>query len=87
MFEGWAADLLATSLGRFVDVQKDKLRISLWSGERRWGRTAAGHGRLLVHQEGAGKEEEGRHDRSCSVGCGAGVLRQLVRAVSVRATF
>jgi hypothetical protein len=34
MFEGWAADLLATSLGRFVDVQKDKLRISLWSGER-----------------------------------------------------
>ncbi|GFR45602.1 hypothetical protein Agub_g6999, partial [Astrephomene gubernaculifera] len=32
MFEGWAADLLATSLGRFVDVQKDKLRISLWSG-------------------------------------------------------
>ena len=34
MFEGWAADLLATSLGRFVDVQKDKLRISLWSGEQ-----------------------------------------------------
>lgn len=33
MFEGYAADLLATSLGRFVDVQKDKLRISLWSGE------------------------------------------------------
>eukprot|EP00198_Chlamydomonas_reinhardtii_P007834 XP_001697171.1 predicted protein [Chlamydomonas reinhardtii] len=32
MFEGYAADLLATSLGRFVDVQKDKLRISLWSG-------------------------------------------------------
>ncbi|KXZ51516.1 hypothetical protein GPECTOR_12g479 [Gonium pectorale] len=32
MFEGWAADLLATSLGRFVDVQRDKLRISLWSG-------------------------------------------------------
>ncbi len=33
MFEGWVADLLASYLGRYVDVQKDKLRIGLWSGE------------------------------------------------------
>jgi hypothetical protein len=33
MFEGWVADLLASSLGRFIDVQRDSLRISLWSGE------------------------------------------------------
>ncbi|GIL46442.1 hypothetical protein Vafri_3434, partial [Volvox africanus] len=32
MFEGWASEFLAASLGRFVDVQRDKLRISLWSG-------------------------------------------------------
>jgi hypothetical protein len=40
MFEGWAADLLATSLGKFADVQRDQLRISLWSGAygRRRGR-------------------------------------------------
>jgi hypothetical protein len=34
MFEGWAADLVATYLGKFVDVQRDQLRISLWSGAR-----------------------------------------------------
>ncbi len=33
MFEGWAADVLASTLGKFVDVQRDRLRISLWSGE------------------------------------------------------
>ncbi|MEW5302355.1 MAG: hypothetical protein WDW36_005151 [Sanguina aurantia] len=33
MFEGWAADVLAGYLGRFVDVQKDRLRIGLWSGQ------------------------------------------------------
>lgn len=32
MFEGWVLDLLASYLGRFIDLQKDKLRISLWSG-------------------------------------------------------
>lgn len=35
MFEGWAADMVAAYLGRFVDVQRDQLRISLWSGELR----------------------------------------------------
>jgi hypothetical protein len=34
MFEGWVADLLATYLGKFIDVQKDQLGISLWSGGR-----------------------------------------------------
>lgn len=43
MFEGWVADLLATYLGRFVDVQKDQLKISLWGGEG-WG----GEGRQAV---------------------------------------
>lgn len=48
MFEGWAADLVATYLGKFVDVQRDQLRISLWSGEctpprhTRLARVAAG---------------------------------------------
>jgi hypothetical protein len=32
MFEGWVADVLATYLGKFIDVQKDQLGISLWSG-------------------------------------------------------
>jgi hypothetical protein len=44
MFEGWAADLVAAYLGKFVDVQRDQLRISLWSGARRrpglWGSRA-----------------------------------------------
>ena len=35
MFEGWVADLLAGYLGKFIDVQRDQLGISLWSGERR----------------------------------------------------
>ena len=32
MFEGWVSELLAGYLGHFVDVQKDQLRVSLWSG-------------------------------------------------------
>jgi hypothetical protein len=33
MFEGAASNLLSGLLGRYVDVQRDKLRISLWNGE------------------------------------------------------
>lgn len=33
MLEGWGAELLAGYLGHFVDIQKEQLRISLWSGE------------------------------------------------------
>ena len=33
MFEGWVAEVLATYLGKFIDVQRDRLRISLWGGE------------------------------------------------------
>lgn len=33
MFEGYAADLLAATLGNVLDISKDKLRISLWGGE------------------------------------------------------
>jgi hypothetical protein len=32
MFESYVADVLATYLGKFIDVQRDKLRISLWGG-------------------------------------------------------
>jgi len=32
MFEGWLSDLLASYLGHFLDVKKEKLRVSLWSG-------------------------------------------------------
>jgi len=32
MFEGWLSDLLALYLGQLLDVQKDQLRFSLWSG-------------------------------------------------------
>ena len=34
MFEGWVADVLAVYLGRFINVEKDKLRISLWGGKQ-----------------------------------------------------
>ena len=32
MFEGWVSELLASYLGHFIDVQKEQLRVSLWSG-------------------------------------------------------
>lgn len=34
MFESYIADVIASTLGRYLDVQRDQLRISLWSGER-----------------------------------------------------
>lgn len=37
MFEGAASNLLSGILGRYVDVQRDKLRISLWNGASHWG--------------------------------------------------
>ena len=33
MFEAFVADLLASYLGFFLDVKREKLRISLWSGD------------------------------------------------------
>ena len=33
MFEGWLADLLAGYLGHFLDVKREQLRLSLWSGD------------------------------------------------------
>ncbi len=47
MFESWVADVLANALGRYLDVQKDKLRISLWSGE-----CARAPGRSCVRMRG-----------------------------------
>ncbi len=32
MFEGWLHETLANSLGRILDISKEQLRISLWSG-------------------------------------------------------
>jgi len=32
MFEGWVADLIASTLGSYLDLTKDRLRISLWEG-------------------------------------------------------
>lgn len=32
MFESWVSELLASYLGHFVDIQKEQLRVSLWSG-------------------------------------------------------
>ena len=32
MFEGWAADVLASYLGKYLDLPRDRLRISLWGG-------------------------------------------------------
>ena len=34
MFEGFLTEALLAAVGRFVDVQKDKLKISLWGGKR-----------------------------------------------------
>jgi len=36
MFEGWAADVLASYIGKFVNVQRDSLKISLWEGNALW---------------------------------------------------
>jgi hypothetical protein len=34
MFESWVAEALASSLGRFIDIQSlDSLKISLWGGQ------------------------------------------------------
>lgn len=33
MFESWVSDLLAGSLGHFINVQRDKLKVSLWNGK------------------------------------------------------
>jgi hypothetical protein len=33
MFEGWVADLIASTLGSYLDLTKDRLRISLWEGD------------------------------------------------------
>lgn len=40
MFEARVHEILANSLGRILDISKEQLRISLWSGARR--RAAAG---------------------------------------------
>ena len=34
MFEQWASDFIASYLGRFIDLQPEKLRISLWNGTK-----------------------------------------------------
>lgn len=34
MFEARVHELLAAQLGRILDISKEQLRISLWSGER-----------------------------------------------------
>lgn len=32
MFETWISDFLASSLGHFIDVKTDQLKVSLWKG-------------------------------------------------------
>jgi hypothetical protein len=32
MLEGWASEVLAAYLGQFLDVQREQLRVSLFSG-------------------------------------------------------
>ena len=32
MFEGWLSDLLAAYLGHFLEINREQLRVSLWSG-------------------------------------------------------
>ncbi len=33
MFEEWVGDVLTRFVGHFLDVKKDQLRVSLWSGD------------------------------------------------------
>lgn len=33
MFEAFLADIVAATLGSYLDITKDRLRISLWEGE------------------------------------------------------
>ena len=40
MLEGYISEYLAAWLGHFVDISKEKLRVSLWSGAR--GQTVEG---------------------------------------------
>ena len=32
MFESWIGELITRFVGHFLDVKKDQLRVSLWSG-------------------------------------------------------
>ncbi len=32
MFEGWLGEIIARFVGHFLDVKKEQLRVSLWSG-------------------------------------------------------
>lgn len=36
MFEGYLHELLAQSLGSLLDISREQLRISLWSGKFMW---------------------------------------------------
>lgn len=45
MFEGWAADVLASYLGKYLDLPRDRLRISLWGGTLC---AAVSHGRVVL---------------------------------------
>ena len=33
MFEEWVGDVITRFVGHFLDVKKDQLRVSLWSGK------------------------------------------------------
>jgi hypothetical protein len=36
VFEGWVSDLIASTLGSYLDLTKERLRISLWEGMLLW---------------------------------------------------
>lgn len=48
MFEGWLHETLANSLGRILDISKEQLRISLWSGGCSAQRKRGGNGALWI---------------------------------------
>lgn len=52
MFEGWLHETLANSLGRILDISKEQLRISLWSGGCSAQRKRGGNGPLWIARAG-----------------------------------
>jgi hypothetical protein len=43
MFESWIGELITRFVGHFLDVKKDQLRVSLWSGALDYSALQADH--------------------------------------------
>lgn len=73
MFEGWLHETLANSLGRILDISKEQLRISLWSGARSVPRLGAYNGAPLIHRRARRNPATARrcrrhcHDRAANL--------------------